>query len=112
MKTLLAVLVFLASVAQAETPAAKVTVDAVKVGTFKSGEHYCLARFHLQEDPEKVFEMICAVKNADCRALAVGAHYNLVMLEVGDPDGYVGYPSVRVFGDDEAAVYYNPLGRR
>jgi hypothetical protein len=106
---ILAVAVFaVAAYGQDAPKTLNITVDRATVETSPKGAKYASITMHFQRAPEKSFELMCIIKNADCFELRVGGHYGLAVLPDNDPDGYTDYQSFRIFGSDTSAVYLDP----
>lgn len=89
-----------------------ITVDKASWQISDKGTKYALVSFHWPETPTQSMQIMCVYKNADCFLLTVGGHFEMEFMKDNDPDGYVGYDSLRITGDDKSAVYLDPASKK
>ena len=108
----IAVLMLGATLGNAES--LKITVDAENpVITNSAGHKFLSYNMHFLSTPDKIYEIGCAVVNADCFRLDVGGTYNLTIMDNDDQNSYADHISFRIIGDGKmSGVFFNPYGKK
>jgi|ERR1035437_677351 hypothetical protein len=114
MKKCIAVAVLMLGATLASAESFKITVDAENpIVTNSAGHKFLSYNMHFLSVPDKVYEVGCAVVNADCFRLEVGGTYNLTIMDNDDQNSYADHISFRIDGDGtKSGVFFNPYGKK